>query len=393
MNKNTLIIATILLSISCINKEKTKNTLTPVKDVVFDVGFNTSPKFVNYFFDNNKQYVYFADPVSRRIMKIFDIEGNFIDSVPLNNVVNEILFVENISFKSLDTIFAFSDYQNKNNIVVFNRKGEIFKKVNLDSLISKITDNKYEVYNTSNYTEFMKNNILMLNACWIGNKNDKQLNKVPTTSLEFLQYAHTNIYHSNYFLKINDFFSETPQIKFGFSEYGKAISEIPSLIIGGGSRFSYINNSIFVLTRYNNFIFEVDKKTLNLKRKIKIESNYSKLNRKPLELDSNLIENMNNSLLLDKTMGRISSIHYNNYLKKYFVVVSHDKPVEKAETWPSGFSIITYDLDFNKIKEFPFTELKYVFRPILTDKGILLLNYQEYEKDKKRRVYTLFKFG
>ena len=100
-------------------------------EVIKSVGFKTgltgiSHVNINYCYDKNlqKNFVFFANRES--FIKSFDLEGNLIDSITLNNYI-DIAFERPLRFSpyTLDTIVL---YPYCNNLVAFiNNKGDILK--------------------------------------------------------------------------------------------------------------------------------------------------------------------------------------------------------------------------------------------------------------------------
>ncbi len=83
-NKIFLSVLILLIAVSCSNKKGTHIT----DKLSFSVGFDFQHNFSGVFFDReiNAELIYFAEPVSKKVIKIFDLNGNLIETISLKPI-------------------------------------------------------------------------------------------------------------------------------------------------------------------------------------------------------------------------------------------------------------------------------------------------------------------
>ena len=132
-----LIIAIIGLFYSCKGtKQKKELTVTVIKSVDFKTNIvDLHYRFKGLYYDKylKQDIVYFSD-FAKNFIKTFNLQGEIMDSIPLENVIKEIrrriIF---IAPYSRDTIFCGEKENNK--IIVINHDGNIYHTININDFI------------------------------------------------------------------------------------------------------------------------------------------------------------------------------------------------------------------------------------------------------------------
>jgi len=392
-----IIIFTILVFCGCQNKNERK--IIKVKDIEFNIGFEAD-RIGNYFDENTKtELLYFHDYHCRKKILFFDLNGNFIDSVPLIEARNYLKDINNLDIISMDTIVVNSKHLNKNKIVVIDRKGKIWKTIDIDSIADKYNGRKYRMH-----TSFYKN--------YINNKKDifltptyypeddigiiKSNEKFKKGAFQYYKDCYEISYESPYFLKISNFLSPKPKCEYGLKDFYKNLSNKP-INLNELSKFLFINNKLLVCSQFSDTIYNIDIDKMIINNKYPINSKYSKLFRKPLPMTEESYKNIwEKSLLESQLSGSISNLLFNNKTNKYNVIVYHEinqQALDTLEFTERPFSILVYDTLFNKKEEFAFTDgLYWGGISIMTSEGLMIKKNNKHEKNYKKSVFTLFKF-
>jgi len=123
----------ILFFIGCSDASSPELDNFIVGKVSFDLGFSFRPKHTGIIYDsaNNKPLIYFANVVSKKMIKAFDENGKFRWSVPLDSVCKPQTPIADLCFKNRDTIILLIDFHNE--LIVLDRKGRVTRRIQLNA--------------------------------------------------------------------------------------------------------------------------------------------------------------------------------------------------------------------------------------------------------------------
>jgi len=328
---------------------------------------------------NGNECLYFVD--KEKDIKIFDLQGNLFDSIPLRKIIYDFAtkgdkISGGMQFVGKDSIFFNSNYRNY--IGLINHKGDVLQTVCIDTILSDTKKlNNYYFSHISSANDFSSDILLYPH----NNGNSSRNKGLQPPTLEFYEDFFATFYNMPYLLKIKDIFSTNPKYNFLINNYYKKISSVPYYIGGGGNNFKVINNNIFIFCQEKPLIFRYFGENYENVQIIEIKSDFTKIpeyiptvkdvfgdlatNEKGFEKYDNIM----------KLRGRIPNIFYNK--EKYYVLVGHElKNIEEFNKYGyvyRPFSVIVFDKNFKRQKEYPFAAdtYKYPFA-VMTSKGLII---------------------
>src|SRR6056297_2037882 len=172
--KKVLIFLVLIVSIlsSCKQEKSDLEQNNKLKTVDYNnISFNTKSAVSDRYwgtFQSSKdstEYVYFANVFTDKVIRVFEL-GDSVSKgiIPLMPVLRkEKSGIENIDVISIDTILVLGKFSNT--LYVLNRRGKIWKKLQLDSICK--TQQRYEL-NTSPMNKFVINNDkIITKPCYI----------------------------------------------------------------------------------------------------------------------------------------------------------------------------------------------------------------------------------
>lgn len=338
-----------------------------IENVIFNTGFEPRKVFVCNVKSKkaNEFSVYFAEPVTKKIIKFFDLNGEYKDSINLKPIASKIANVENISVISRDTILMY--FADK--IIAINRFGTIThsKELPLEN-----TNGDFFIFGSPTISNFTNNTSqIILYHDWRYNKNEPDLN--------FKEY-YANYFEKPMYSRISDFFGDS--INVSYSENSSLYKEIYSKpkIFLETPKYIQLGNEFYAFSLYSNKIFKFNINDFKLSNSFIIESQYTSVGSEALDLiQENSINLGKKTGEIAKNSGRIGTILHNSTKNEFYVLIYHKTNYQKIEDISlRPFSIIKYNKEFIKIKEIPFTNEIYKGSSIqFTPKGLMLLNKKE----------------
>ena len=376
--------------------QKESSNFTIKNELVFNLNYKPLPKYTGIYNDKktSKEYIYFADPISKKCIKIFDTNSLLIDSIILKKALDTLGEIDGISIISLDTILIGSLRTNK--IVAINKQGNIWHYLNLNSLVNAIDSNVY-VFHFSALSNFnSKNNYLTLNCEWRFNKYDKINEIEPKTHFEFGKYYSEKYYKAPYFLNISNYFDYSPKVELCLNGFYKNISNTADIFVEP-CFYKSLNNKIYLFSVFSNKIFEINPVNFKIEQEIKVISKFTKFNQHPIKVKRETDNTFQDSLNYNgKTKASINRLFYDNLKKEFYVIIFHelnDKTVVKKKGYFRPFSVLIYNQDFTQSREYNFEDsINYEgYRALLTKEGLMIPIKNKDEESKF--TFRLFKFN
>lgn len=243
--------------------------------VEFNVGFVANHRFRGILQDSisDQHLFYFGDPVSRKVIKVFDQHGDLRFDVPLQESIRALNEIETFEVKSADTILVFGKQNNK--IVIIDHSGKVWRTIALDSVIRPY-NNLYLKYRPSAIGHSLYGRMCVL-------KVEYQSRGVNEPSPTIQEYFPESL-DLPYFLKIENIYSADDLIyswgQFGFYRQFMndtlAMAELPT--------YSFEQNISQVFSIYSDSLYIVNNVDLALKVKFKIVSKDTDIGSHPLNL-------------------------------------------------------------------------------------------------------------
>ncbi|MDR2684158.1 MAG: hypothetical protein LBB53_02100 [Prevotellaceae bacterium] len=365
----------IILLNSCANKPQ----VFVIQSFEFKTGMiNVSFQHVGLYEQDGTEYLYFVDKY--KDIKIFDFDGKLFDNIPLKNLIYDFAVKKDkicggVQFVGNDSVVIHSSY--RNNIGLINRKGDILQIVCIDSILHDSIKNlnEYHFSHAPNAANWQNDFLFSVRT---GDKQIRNKGLKPLT-VEYYEDYYTTLYNTPYLLKINKFFSDKPEYNFLANDLYKKINSYP-YVDNGLNPFKVINNNIFILSREKPLIFKYFGKNYEKIEKIKVISKYTDLDYMPVspkEVFCDFTTNQNNYEKYNennKLRGQVFNIFFNEKEQKYYVFVWHkQKNMEEYNKNGKNYSIITYNRNFKKLKEYLINTDLYAFgKAVMTSKGLLI---------------------
>lgn len=356
-----LLVVTLISCKKNVDKEIIKTTVT------FKTGYEIRSLFTGVFKDKttNQELVYFAEPVTKKKIKFFDLDGHIKDSIDLKAIATDISDVLSISVFSKDTIL-FCTYDK---IVAVNSKGNIYKRVQLPVKRGNNDTNLFAGSILPNFTHNTEE--IILSVDWKYN------------TLEGQKYAsdyYSNFYYKPMYVTMRGFFKDS--ITYTYSEGAtlyKNIADEAKLFFEVPSYRQY-ENTFYGFSKYSDKIFKFNSLDYSLINSYKITSEFTKIGADALELIPENWRDFNQKInKLTQTSGGIRDIYFNKSREEFYITVHHAIVYNSiGDITLRPFSILKLDKNFNTLKEIPFTDGIYNgYSTQLTPKGIMILNKKE----------------
>ena len=155
------------------------------KRITFNLNLNFQQIATYYDKVSGKEYIYFTDFFTKKCINIFDIKGKKVDSIPLQNSLNSLDKILSVCMINRDSILINAPYSNK--IILINRKGEVLKKINLDTLLFDNKGNHYELWNF----KLLSDGSFIFHTAWRYNINNK-IKNILMQSKQKISIIHNN---------------------------------------------------------------------------------------------------------------------------------------------------------------------------------------------------------
>ncbi|WP_264558131.1 hypothetical protein [Flavobacterium sp. N2270] len=362
IKKSSLLLIIFLFTISCDKKE-----ITFLKEVTFKTNFASQIKFRGTFKDPNdqKEYFYIADPVTHKTIKIFDLNGDFEYEIPLQSFNENQINIDKIVIHNKDSIcvLGFNTLYLTNSAGIINETIPLKREVGTDVYTYLLLQN----------TNFSDNYKELLFFCdWRG-----------YTDKEYKTYYEDAFYKPKHLKIKNIFDSKKREYQYGGIFY-KNLSSKPLQYFEMTSFYAY-KDKLYVMSGYSNFLFIYDRSTLQLIDKVKINSSYTNIGVKAFTLEKKAFSKDYHELY--SKYGFINKVVvHDNFI---YLVMNLNVNGEDIHISEYPFSIIKYDLNFNKVNEIAFKDKTYCGSSVLiTNEGILMENLKKSTDEKT--IYTLF---
>lgn len=370
IKKISTLILILIAFIYCNEKKERKIEKKSIKEICFEVGFTTLRKFRGIYYDkkDNEEYFYFADPVTHKKIKIFDLKGHFKYEIPLFEFSKKLISIDKILFSDKDSILVLGS----NTVYLTDESGKIRNTTNLNRLSSKNDFYTYLLPQTTNFTDNYKS--LLFNCDWRYNLNKEY------------KYYYEDCFYKSRFVKIKNIF-DSKKIEYKFSDnFYSNISKEPKNYFEL-LQFHIKDNKIYTMSCYSEYLFIYDFNTLKPLKKIKIISNSTDISIKPTNANIDMDSEAYHKLFAN--YGFINNIKINN--QNIYLTFNLNVKGEDINISERPFTILKYDNNFKKINEITFYDKTYCGSSVkLIKQGLLLENLKKSTNEKT--FYTLFDY-
>jgi hypothetical protein len=349
-----------------------KNDISVVNSFDFNTGVaDLHFRDIGLYEQNNTEYLYSVDRNKDEI-KIFDLQGNKIDSVSLKKssyyLAKKQDKMRSLQFINEDSILIMSSY--RNHLVLINRNGKIINTVALDSIMPDSTKCLNDFFLSVLPAQIRDSRNLIF---YVHPRDSIAWRKgYRPPNFNFYYDYYENFYNTPVFVKFKDIF-EQKQYCYSKNDYYRNFNN-DIFKIETGSRYKIIDKNIFDIRQEIPVIAQFSTDNLELEKIIEIKKEHSKIfTVQDVFGDSKTQKKYQKYIKYIKLNFSILNIFFNKQEKKYYVLVEHN--IKKEEELKKGriFSVIIYDKNFENPKEyvFPADVYKYM-NAIMTSKGLLI---------------------
>lgn len=387
----TLIALSAVLAFFACSPKPVKAKL--VKDLVLNNKQISDFAYTYYDRELKKELIYVYDKIIDKKIFLYSVEGQLIRTIPLNRALDTIDNIGRITLISLDTIVINSYHTNE--ILLMNRDGYIWKKIDLTYKLTDRKGNTFE-YMPCMYPITQHTNRLIYSCLWLSNVMDDKSNTIPDDDADYLIYFYGHVLKSPYFITFSDIVNQRPQINFHTNSFYQKISD-SSHVLAEPPMFTVINNSIFINSYYSDKLFKIDASNFKVCQTIQIVSDYTKIGTNPIKINKDVIGKIQDSITYkEKTSGRIERLLYSPDKKQYYCIVKHETTPESYDLRHIPFSVITLDTNFMKTNEYLFDDYQYAYSSsLITNEGLMLLKNDTTKRLIKNAntTFSLFSFN
>jgi hypothetical protein len=336
------------------------------------------------------EYIYFAEPLTKRVLDILTINGKLKWHIPLDALKSLNEKVEGIQILSPDSILVLSMYTN--HLYCFNSKGEVWKYVDLNPLLEKLGGGDHEVFVSSFGGDFYKNDTLL----FLGTSR-MEFEKQPSwEAIDVVRKAFNFANSAPHFFRFVNVFSNRMQADAGLVGYtAKYLCGSDSMALGA-FQYLWTKNDLIRYSEHSNQFHSVSTSSLEVMETISARSQYSSVGCEPLLVE---FKNFESGAIVEtrQTQGCMVQMVYDNYHNLYYLSVKHDvrnrKDLDDVRDGRGPWSLMVYNSDLELMNEILMPEQTYAPENLIVCKQGLLIGtnrreYKTYEHDKAK--YELF---
>ncbi|MBL4707922.1 MAG: hypothetical protein JKY48_05710 [Flavobacteriales bacterium] len=358
MKKYASLIGFLVLLFACSSTEENsdqskKYGLHLIDSLEFETNFSFTDRPSGSFYDQETKQTcyYFGNLSTDKVLKVFSETGEQLYVVQLDSVQKETR-IEEVEIWSMDTILVLSQYDGQ--LFFLNKKGEVWKQVNLLALLG-IDSVWYTELSSSYFSKMNVTNssiVLGLNAAI----------QPAFQSEKGIQFYTEKVWSKPQFVRFDSIFSDSILAIKGFPMYQCISPEDSSLLNIELKSFVITNDAIYTHSYYSDQVFELDVKTLELQKKYQLQSAYKRL---AARVNTKAKSDGEIGSLMYKSAGggMIARHFFNEWLQQHYFVISIDR-----EYW----SLLVYDQTFNRIAEHKYSDKEYQSYILPSKKGFYL---------------------
>lgn len=380
------IIAFALGFLACtgkINDEIYPYTLKSISTIDFKIGFSTWDVDLEYI--DSVEKISFADLRTNKKIILMPLSANSKEmiTIPIDTVVNLGVQLAGYEIINQDTLLLFDDYGKR--IYHLDFKGNLVKIFDLNNVMPRRPF--FDLYISRMGIGF-KNKRDLLFHCSYNSYNDTTGNNYRNNLEELIDMQRKQ----PYFFRVTDLFKENVQVDFGLDNFYARFTNKDHLFFESSH---YITNDslIYLFSNYSDTLYEINSENLKINKLHKISSDYTQIGYTP----ATLTDRQSNPEFvneLGRTKGFIQQLQIDHFRNLIYMIVLHEIPIETdvSETI-KPWSIIIYNLNFDKLGEVKMDETKYGSFMISSKEGLLISDAptRQYDEDfYEKTTFELF---
>ena len=330
--------------------------------------------------EDGKEYLYCGDPVTRKKLIFFSMDGALVRSIDLTRAKAAIGDAAGgISVVAWDTIVMNSRKGEK--LAFFDSTGEVFKVVNLEPCLHNDQGDRFDLGNSGDMGPWVDGNFIFVTD-WTSNDTDELHHSTPSFGdrLTFSRYYNDHRAVAPHLARIT-LQGSTPQVTWGMDSFYYHIRE-DHWRIAELPRFGYAFGKLLIYSIYSPAIEVVDPGSFTTTASWEVRSDHTPTFIPPPTLDDKeAVDNESVNLRL-RSGGYIYKVVPDKVTGHYLVVIMHAVP-ESASRKKDGtvvhpLSVMEFDGNFQPVREQVYDDGKYAFGVMFpTSTGILVLRSKQ----------------
>lgn len=377
---STIIVLFCVSFTSCAPDKKYVYSFAPLRTIDFTIGFNTWD--ANCENIDSIEYISFADFRTNQKIILSTVSGINPEMIiiPLDSFLNKGFQITSYEIINRDTLLLVEDYARRVFHLDFN--GKLIKVYDFNEACAAPVS--FDLYSSRMGVGSEGKGDLIFH-CMFNSYNDLTGNNY-RNNMELLINEQRK---SPYFFRVNDLFSDSITYDFGLDNFYARFTNSSDLFFE--SPHYLLNDSlIYVFSNYSDTLYVLDALDLKIKQLHQIKSDYSEIGYQPATLEGRKLDpNLVNDL--GRAKGFIQQIEIDQHKGLVYVLVLHEmleasSDIRRIKPW----SILIYDMSFQKLGEVKMDEKKYGSFMISTKEGLLISNAPTKQNDTDFYEKTTF---
>ncbi|WP_430614989.1 hypothetical protein [Flavobacterium sp. JP2137] len=371
MFKNIALSMLVVLMMSC---GKPKEEWKASRSVVLDIGFVSKGKFRGHLYDRKSKetLLYFADPITDKVIKFFNAHGELTDTISLSKGILELRQIDGLSVISMDSIILINERGNQ--LCAIDKSGTVWHRLDL----SQFCEGTGQVYyfSTSGSGNFvLDGKSVLLHPNWVRKHSDSMGRKVARTLYEDSYYFYSHWVRAPHLIKVENFLSSSPVAVYGLPDFYWNIDHNVAPYIDG--RYStYQNKHIFVFSSFSPYLLRVDPTDLNQLEQLRIVDD-ARAVAVPAPLAQDFDSKVLNFELQHKSI--VGDFGYCSKSKKYLLIQTIDFS-KNTEIEYRPFKAVIFDEGLQFEREVVIDQNKYLWHnSLIVEDGVYLLKNKQDE--------------
>ncbi len=305
---------------------------------LFQVNMSFYPKFMGICpAENNREYIYYADPITRKEIYFKDFNDSLIHSLKIDFVYKQMDEIIAINVINIDSIYLSS----RTKALLIDKRGQQLDLINLE----KLSPAAYELYaypQVINPKHARDNHFFFVSHSYSEDFIDSLLhNEGKYKYLKFLKKNELHNYHSLHLSHSKD----TIILEFIAKGFYARFSSEPFNLNELSGIYSTGDDRIMISTTFSRYCYIYSIRNQRIIDSIQINSNYEYKQRPILKVKPDNVKQILEPVRYSE-FGRLRAIFCNSEKSLYYFILSHGKSMSNLN------SILLLDENLKKIGEF-----------------------------------------
>lgn len=324
---------------------------------------------------SRREYAYFGDAVTHKVLLIYSLDSGTVDTVPLARAMERVGEVASLALVAADTVIVSGMYTNR--LAVIDGRGDVIRESDLTRSLTRSDGARYEIWASPT------SSFLMGRRCWfeidlVASSLEGADSAAGTAAEEIVRFYRLRSTIPR--LAWVDPFLPEPVATLALDSFYHRL-RLDGFDTSEPSRYSCTNGCVFAYSSYSPVIHVLRGEDGSLLKVLEVRSVHTPVSMRPIRLDGtdmNLQDSVNARL---PTEACIQTVAFDASSAHYAVVLVHRippdaRPEELGAARP--FSIIEYDTAFRFVREtaYPGREF-YMFSILEARNGLYMQRWED----------------